>query len=87
MKVADYYLILQKLLKQKIEGVLVTMDTEKGFDSIDHNFLISALEKYGFGNNFISWVKILLRNQGPVFLMEVHLQSIFCLREAPIKVI
>ena len=30
---------------------------------MDHNFLISALEKYGFGKNFISWIKILLRNQ------------------------
>ena len=39
------------------------MDTEKAFDSLDHNFLISTLEKYGFRENFISWVKILLRNQ------------------------
>ena len=46
-----------------MEGFLVTMDVEKAFDSLDHNFLISALEKYGFGKNFISWVKILLKNQ------------------------
>ena len=38
------------------------MDIE-AFDYLDHNFLISALEKYRFGKNFISWVKILLRNQ------------------------
>ena len=30
---------------------------------MEHNFLISALEKYGFGKNFISWVKILLKHQ------------------------
>ena len=46
----------------KIEVFLVTMDTEKDFDSLDHKLLISALEKYGFGKNLISWVKILLRN-------------------------
>ena len=39
------------------------MDIEKAFDSLDHKFLIYALEKYGFGKNSISWVKILLRNQ------------------------
>ena len=39
------------------------MDIEKAFDSLDHKFLIYTLEKYGFGKNFISWVKILLRNQ------------------------
>ena len=48
---------------KKLEGFLVTMDIEKAFDSLDHNFLISTLEKYGFGKNFILWVKILLRDQ------------------------
>ena len=59
------------------------MDIEKAFDSLDHKFLIYALEKYGFGKNFISWVKILLRNQESCvlngstatkyFLLERHL--------------
>ena len=48
---------------KKLEGFLVTMDIEKAFDSLDHNFLISTLENYGFGKNFILWVKILLRDQ------------------------
>ena len=48
---------------KKIEGFLVTMDIEKAFDSLDHKFLIYALEKYDFGKNFIAWVNILLRNQ------------------------
>ena len=39
------------------------MDIEKSFNSLDHTFLTSALEKYGFGKSFISWVKILLKNQ------------------------
>ena len=39
------------------------MDIETAFDSLDHHFLISSLEKYGFGKNFLSWVKILLKNQ------------------------
>ena len=48
---------------RNIEGFLVTVDIEKAFDSLDHNFLISILEKYGFGQNFILWVKILLNDQ------------------------
>ena len=39
------------------------MNIEKAFDSLDHNFLISALEKYGFRKSFISWAKTLLKNQ------------------------
>ena len=46
-----------------IEGSLVTMDIEKAFNSLDHNYLISTLEKYGLGKNFISFLKTLLRYQ------------------------
>ena len=52
-----------EIAKIKKIGFLVTMDIEKAFDSLDHKFLIYALEKCGFGKNFISWVKILLRNK------------------------
>ena len=48
---------------RNIGGFLVTMDFEKALDSLDHNFLISTLEKYGFGQNFILWIKILLKDQ------------------------
>ena len=48
-----------------MERFLVAKDIEKAFDSSDHNFLILTLEKYGFGKDFILWVKILLRDQEP----------------------
>ena len=41
------------------EGVLVTMNIEKAFNSIDHTFFISVLKKVGFGNNFVSWIETL----------------------------
>ena len=39
------------------------MDLEKAFDSLDHGFLICVLKKIGFGDNFITWIKILLNDQ------------------------
>ena len=45
------------------EGFLVTMDIEKAFDSLDHTFVISVLKKFGFGNNFVSWIEILISKQ------------------------
>ena len=39
------------------------MDLEKAFDSLDHDFLICVLKKIGFGDNFITWIKILLNDQ------------------------
>ena len=45
-----------------MEGFLVTMDVDKAFDSIDHKFLSSVLKKIGFGQNFILWIEIVLKN-------------------------
>ena len=42
---------------------LVTMDIEKAFDLLDHDFLLFALKKFGFGENFIHWIKVLLNKQ------------------------
>ena len=39
------------------------MGIEKVFDSLDHSLLILTLEKYGFGKNFMLWVKALPRDQ------------------------
>ena len=47
----------------KLDGLLATIDIQKAFDSVDHAFIISTLERYGFGNKFVRWVKILLKNQ------------------------
>ena len=49
--------------KENIPGYLITMDLEKAFDSLDHDFLLCALKKFGFGDSFINWIKILLNDQ------------------------
>ena len=46
-----------------VEGYLVTVDIQKAFDSINHCFLQSVLKIYGFGENFIHFIKTLLKNQ------------------------
>ena len=42
---------------------MVTADIEKAFDSVDHNFLFATLKKFGLGPEFISWVRVLIKNQ------------------------
>ena len=46
-----------------LEGYLLTMDIQKAFDSVSHEFLLLVLENAGFGPNFISWIKLILLNQ------------------------
>lgn len=46
-------------------GVL-SLDQEKAFDQVDHMYLFTVLKQLGFGENFISYIKLLHSN---VFVM------------------
>ena len=46
-----------------LEGFLVTVDIEKAFDSVNHCFLLQILRKFGFGIDFVNWIKKILNNQ------------------------
>ena len=48
------------------------MTTENTFDSMNYNFLSAILTRYGFGNNFIDWIKILLANQESCLINGDH---------------
>ena len=39
------------------------MDIVKAFDFLDRDFLLSVFKKFGFGKNFIHWIKVLLNDQ------------------------
>ena len=42
-----------------IPSILFSADFEKAFNSIDHSFMFAVLEKFGFGPNFIYWIRAL----------------------------
>ena len=69
----------------KLDGLLATIDIQKAFDSVDDAFIISTLERYGFGNKFAKWVKILLKNQESCIIMAAILLNTLSLRKAQAK--
>ena len=42
---------------------MVTIDFEKAFDSLNHEFLMQVLTKVRFPDYFIEWIKIILKDQ------------------------
>ena len=72
---------------QKLSGYLLTVYFEKAFDSLNHNFLIAVLKKYGFGDDFIDWILILFNSQESCAINGGTLQNTFLLNVVLDKVI
>ena len=51
----------------KAKGFLLTVDMERDFNSVKHNFLLKVIEKYGISQDFLKWISVLLEN----FVTEV----------------
>ena len=53
------YDLMEYTERKRIKGLLMLIDFEKAFDSISWKFLYNVLEYFGFGPEFIRWVKLL----------------------------
>lgn len=42
---------------KKQSGLMLFLDLEKAFDTLDKNFMFKALKDFNFGNSFLKWVK------------------------------
>ena len=62
---------------KKISGYLLTVDFEKAFDSLNYKFIIAVLKKYGFGEDFFDWIKMLLRDQESCIINRDHTTTYF----------
>ncbi len=42
-----------------LKTIITSLDAEKAFDRVNHTFLFSTLQKFGFGESFAHWIKTL----------------------------
>ena len=64
----------------KIPGLIMLVDFEKAFDSVSWDFLIEALNKLGFGQNFIKWINTLNTNIFATVLQCGFLSNQICIK-------
>ena len=53
---------LDFLKKDKKKGVIVKVDYEKTYDSVDWEFLVYMMGRLGFNNKWIHWIKVCLES-------------------------
>ena len=69
--------ILEYTDNNKIEAILFSADFEKAFDSVDHTFLLATLIEFGFGPDFIQWVKTFLKDCESCVMNNGHSSGYF----------
>ena len=58
--------LIDNLLKyaedENINRILFADNIEKAFDPVDHNLMFAAFKKFGFGNEFVRWIKTIFKD-------------------------
>ena len=54
--------ILEYSKENEIEAIHFSADFEKAFDSIEHPSLFAVLKSFGFGADFIQWIRTFFNN-------------------------
>jgi hypothetical protein len=56
------YDLIEYLNKNKKPGLLLCLDFEKAFDSLNWEFMFNVLKLFGFGEEFCKWIHIFYKN-------------------------
>ena len=65
--------------RKKVHALLIMVDFSKAFDSIEHDYIWQALESFGFGPKYISWIQLIFKNREACITLCGHSTKRFTL--------
>ena len=71
------YDIIDYLVKTKRPGLMLCLDFEKAFDSVDNGFIMKVLQGFGCGPDFCQWIQALYKNIKSTVLVNGKLAQWF----------
>ena len=60
--IRSIYDIMDYAVAESIPGLLIFIDFEKAFNSVEWDFLFKCLEAFNFGSNFVHWIETFYKN-------------------------
>ena len=58
--------------ENSIGGILFPADFEKAFDSTEHSFIFATLKSFGFGAQFIQWIRTIFNSTESCVINNCH---------------
>ena len=60
--IRSIYDVMEFTVKENIPGLMLFIDFQKAFDSVEWEFLFKCLEAFNFGTDFLHWVIVFYKN-------------------------
>ena len=67
--------------KKKINALILLIDFRKAFDSLDQEFIQTALERLGFGKDIMEWIRLFFDKREAYILMGGYLTDRIILQQ------
>ena len=74
------YDLIYTCQEQKVDGLILLVDFQKAFDSLSWKFILKTLRKFNFGENFIKWINMFLKNSESRVILNGYLSDPFTLQ-------
>ena len=79
--------VIHYLREKHAPGVLLQIDFEKAFDSINWQFIQKTLLAFNFGPSFCHWVETLYKNSQSAIINNGHITEFFISKEVSDRVV
>lgn len=63
--------------QEHLPAYIIKLDAQKAFDRVSHEYLFNLLPHFGFGENFIRWIKIFYTDISSAIKCNGHISSFF----------
>jgi len=71
--------IIEYYDRNEMPGLIFCADFEKAFDKIRHDFIFKVLKYFGFGDSFITWIKVLYKDTFSKIINNGYISESFAL--------